>query len=176
MEGENKAPEMPPWVRAADAMGVTFAPVEQPPWLLAAVEQGVVFYDPDGREIEVPASKVPAFTEALSKVRDFEESWQSTAGSNKSLGQDSDPKEQGQMADSALQRRDLKAFVQKMYFSLLREGWEPNEAAAQAILQAAGQQGQQVAPAPCSGQSCSLSASGTPGKPGQTGKEVTVSA
>eukprot|EP00913_Durusdinium_trenchii_P015782 g14830.t1 len=55
-------------------------------------------------------------------------------------------------AYNSLTQAKAKAFVQKMYFSLLREGWEPNEAAAQAILQAAGQQGQQVAPAPCSGQ------------------------
>lgn len=176
----------PPWMHAAKDMGVTFAPAEQPPWLLAAVEQGVVFYDPEGREIEVPASQVLAFNEALSKVRDFEETWQSTAGSDHSEKQDSTEAEGA--TESASQRRDLKAFVQKIYFKLLREGVEPNEAAAQAILQAAGQQqgqeqqqGQQgqdqqkeqcVAPAPLGGQqSCSLSASG---KSGQTGKEVTV--
>jgi len=185
MEKEKALGSTPPWMNAAEDMGVTFAPAEQPPWLLAAVEQGVVFYDPEGREIEVPASQVPAFNEALSKVRDFEETWQSTSGcSYQSPGKQETEKAEveGATAESASsQRRDLKAFVQKIYFQLLREGIEPNEAAAQAILQAAGQQGQQdgqqvqyLAPAPLGGQqSCGLSASG---KQGQTGKEVTVSA
>lgn len=184
---EDEAQGTPPWMHAAKDMGVTFAPAEQPPWLLAAVEQGVVFYDPEGREIEVPASQVLALNEALSKVRDFEETWQSTAGSDHSEKQDSAEATEAEGAtESASQRRDLKAFVQKIYFKLLREGVEPNEAAAQAILQAAGQQqgqeqqqGQQgqeqqecVAPAPLGGQqSCSLSASG---KSGQARKEVTV--
>lgn len=120
-------------------------------------------------------------------MRDFEETWQSTAGSDHSEKQDSAEATEAEGAtESASQRRDLKAFVQKIYFKLLREGVEPNEAAAQAILQAAGQQqgqeqqqGQQgqeqqecVAPAPLGGQqSCSLSASG---KSGQARKEVTV--
>mmetsp|Transcript_64938 Transcript_64938/g.79481 ORF Transcript_64938/g.79481 Transcript_64938/m.79481 type:complete len:194 (+) Transcript_64938:57-638(+) len=187
-EGEAQS-SMPPWMSAAQDMGVTFAPAEQPPWLLAAVEQGVVFYDPEGREIKVPASQVPAFNEALSKVRDFEETWQSAGGFDQNRGnQETDEaEEEGIRAESTSQRQDLKAFVQKIYFKLLREGVEPNDAAAQAIRQAAGQQGQEhgqeqqeqqgqtvdtVAPAPLAGQkSCSLSASG---KSGPTGKEVTV--
>ncbi|OLQ10422.1 hypothetical protein AK812_SmicGene5869 [Symbiodinium microadriaticum] len=40
---------MPPWLAAANALGVSFEDASAPPpWLQAAVEQGVVFYDPEG--------------------------------------------------------------------------------------------------------------------------------
>eukprot|EP00438_Fugacium_kawagutii_P008562 Skav206249 [mRNA] locus=scaffold1425:238619:248039:- [translate_table: standard] len=59
-------------------------------------------------EIEVPASQVPAFNEALSKVRDFEETWQSTVDrSDHPESAEADrTEEDGVIAESA-QRRDL---------------------------------------------------------------------
>jgi len=206
---------MPPWLAAANALGVSFEDAAAPPpWLQAAVEQGlgegVVFYDPEGREIEVPASKVPAFTEGLDKVRAFEQSWsnESAPGSSQllesslpgypsaSLPHAADKemtKAGGEEPSRNSQRRvDLKAYVQKMYFALLREGLEPNEAAALAIRQAAQvdvQRDTQTAtpeialpapPPPLAGsQRCSSTAQKlkqSQQKPGERQEEVTVSA
>eukprot|EP00931_Biecheleriopsis_adriatica_P030915 TRINITY_DN18166_c0_g2_i1.p1 TRINITY_DN18166_c0_g2~~TRINITY_DN18166_c0_g2_i1.p1 ORF type:complete len:240 (-),score=67.03 TRINITY_DN18166_c0_g2_i1:55-774(-) len=157
----------PPWLAAAASMGVSFSkaspserPPVNPPWLAAAAESGVVFYDPEGREIEVPVSKVPAFNEGLDKVRDFENSWHMSkdapdvrpaTSSTRPATETSVPACRGSQCEApkvepevagkeeAAQRDDLKAFVQKRYFALLREGLEPNEAAAQAIIQARSQ-------------------------------------
>lgn len=174
---EHAANSAPPWLAAAAAMGVEFSnpsassgplssskpSAPNPPWLAAATEAGVVFYDPEGREIEVPVSKVPAFNEALDQVRDFERTFEAddvvaapegaTACSQLEVAhgyvqaaplkshsctgseQPDAARPSGSEAEAS-QRQDLKDFVQKLYFALLREGLEPNEAAAQAILQA----------------------------------------
>lgn len=199
---------MPPWLAAANALGVSFEDASAPPpWLQAAVEQGVVFYDPEGREIEVPASKVPAFTEGLDKVRAFEQSWSNkrAPGSTQLLESSSPSASLPQAADkettqaggeepsrNSQRRVDLKAYVQKMYFALLREGLEPNEAAALAIRQAAQADVQRdpqtataeialpAAPPPLAGsQRCSSTAQKlkqSQQKPGERQEEVTVSA
>mmetsp|Transcript_105352 Transcript_105352/g.187298 ORF Transcript_105352/g.187298 Transcript_105352/m.187298 type:complete len:198 (-) Transcript_105352:203-796(-) len=158
--------QLPPWLATAAAMGIEFSPPSNsdadPPWLAAAAESGVVFYDPEGREIKVASSKVQAFKEGLGKVRDFEESCDQPQ-----------PAEDLKAAEAETQRRDLKAFVQKLYFRFLRDGLEPNEAAAQAIIQA--QQGVQLQESsPDAPQSCGAQSSAQAKHPARAGKEITV--
>lgn len=196
---EHAADSAPPWLDAAAAMGIEFsksggAPqgystsaAPTPPWLAVAAEAGVVFYDPEGREIEVPVSKVPAFNEGLDKVRDFERTFEtddvvaakeatSSECSSQSGGvhgdvqvsphagaaSGTDGAQSSSSKAEAAQKQDLKEIVQKLYFALLREGLEPNEAAAQAILQARSlkaQQAEGAAPSSRSSpRSCSSSA------------------
>eukprot|EP00930_Biecheleria_cincta_P008456 TRINITY_DN109905_c0_g1_i1.p1 TRINITY_DN109905_c0_g1~~TRINITY_DN109905_c0_g1_i1.p1 ORF type:complete len:277 (-),score=64.20 TRINITY_DN109905_c0_g1_i1:79-840(-) len=218
---EHAADASPPWLAAAAAMGVEFSnpscsgsqgslkpSAPGPPWLAAATEAGVVFYDPEGREIEVPVSKVRAFNEALDKVRDFERTFETDdvvaapeaapacsqpevahgyvqaapLKSHSSAG----PKQPdgAQPSDSeadAVQRQDLKDFVQKLYFALLRDGLEPNEAAAQAILQARSLKAQQAEGAAPSSRSSPRSCSSSAQEDEHRSKclpaeEVTVSA
>mmetsp|Transcript_13853 Transcript_13853/g.30197 ORF Transcript_13853/g.30197 Transcript_13853/m.30197 type:complete len:221 (+) Transcript_13853:126-788(+) len=154
-----------------------------PPWLAAAADYGVLFYDPDGREIEVPSSQVPDFKACLEKFRDFERTWKSsqeavkanaeakataaattkttaaaqptssptpseavattmvTAGAATGSSDGTDPAEGGAEADDQqepvpLNKEDLKTLVQKHYFDLVRQGYEPNEAAAKALTEA----------------------------------------
>lgn len=129
-----------------------------PPWFDAAVERGVTFYDPEGREVVVPSHKVPAFKAALETVIEFEPepckgplpavpaSVAATAGTvadapssatgSSPRGAAASSQAQNGEEDAETLRRELKANLQKRYFALLRSGLEPNEAAAQAILEA----------------------------------------
>jgi len=132
------------------------------------MESGVVFYDPEGQEVVVPSSKVGAFKAALETVIEFEPepckgalsklapnpdasaAAESTAG-GAGVSSASEGCAQGvhggagaphgttmPSEDAESLRRELKANLQKRYFALLRSGLEPNEAAARAILEAAG--------------------------------------
>jgi len=137
-----------------------------PPWFNFAVESGVVYYDPEGQEVVVPSSKVGAFKAALETVIEFEPEpctgalssvvpASDTAAAPTSASSDSDAGAQGRDAGAATasessgaaaaakevaeaRRLELKVNLQKRYFALLRSGLEPNDAAARAILEAAG--------------------------------------
>lgn len=111
------------------------------------MESGVVFYDPEGKEVVVPSSKVGAFKAALEAVNEFEpESCRVEAASSAGCAIDSNgPADDGcQNAeavgneDTEVLRQEVKTNLQKRYFALLHAGFEPNEAAARAILEAAG--------------------------------------
>eukprot|EP00445_Apocalathium_hangoei_P001166 CAMPEP_0203859862 /NCGR_PEP_ID=MMETSP0359-20131031/12082_1 /ASSEMBLY_ACC=CAM_ASM_000338 /TAXON_ID=268821 /ORGANISM="Scrippsiella Hangoei, Strain SHTV-5" /LENGTH=296 /DNA_ID=CAMNT_0050776849 /DNA_START=46 /DNA_END=936 /DNA_ORIENTATION=- len=193
----------PPWMAAAAAAEEgSNASGGLPPWLAAAADCGVIFFDPEGREIEVPSSQVPAFKANLEKIQSFERDWAagrrgaqtprrgaeavpSAEGSSVGLDEAEAPREanekqpqrpatsssggaggaaaadasassaaaaaaaaqqqqqrqqqqqQQQQQQEQAQRHDMKMFVQKRYFALLREGLEPNEAAARAIREVA---------------------------------------
>lgn len=143
--------ELPPWMTGMMVTGAVGELADaNPPWLAAAVESGVIFYDPEGKEVVVPSSKVVAFKAALDSVCDFEQSM--TAETNASRadeksareetrtpsqdGVDTGDKKSSSCSYEAGQRQTLKSVVQKRYFALLRDGVDPNEAAVQAIREA----------------------------------------
>jgi hypothetical protein len=164
----------PPWLEGAVFVELPTGKQEHraseeglPPWFDAAVENGIVFYDPEGKEVVVPSSKVPAFKAALETVIEFEPVSASPAAEAEgtlsnvgrqactdrcsrgdTVGQEGYPNEPPSAAASSEEaeskRQEIKTNLQKRYFDLLRSGLEPNEAAARAILEVAGHSGQEA--------------------------------
>lgn len=147
---------LPPWFNAAVEQGIIFydpegqevvVPSSQVGAFKAALET-VIEFEPGpcrGALVSVPASVTPDAPNVKGSsgvgagIAAHEGcTQQAVAAETPALGAGAVASVATSSEDAETLRRDIKANLQKRYFALLRLGLEPNEAAARAILEAAG--------------------------------------
>jgi len=148
---------LPPWFNAAVEQGIVFydpegqevvVPSSQVGAFKAALET-VIEFEPEscrGARVSVPAPVTPdapnieGSSGAEAGISAHEGcTQQAVAAETPALGSGAAASAATSIEEDAeTLRRDIKVNLQKRYFALLRLGFEPNEAAAKAILEAAG--------------------------------------